>query len=52
MYKVSYNSTLIASFDKEQEAIGLSLNLHNISNIPHNISVTKDDEEIIIFIQK
>lgn len=51
MYKITFNSQLIATMDKEDAAIGLSLNLHNISNISHNIVVTKDDEEIIFFKQ-
>lgn len=51
MYKITFNSTLIASMENENDAIGLSLNLHNISNIPHNIVVTKDDTEVIIFKQ-
>lgn len=52
MFKVFFGDTHIATFDKEQDSIGLSLNLHNISNIPHNIVVTKDEEVIISFIQK
>lgn len=51
MYKITFNSALIATMEKEPEAIGLGLNLHNISNIPHNIVVTKDDIELIIFKQ-
>lgn len=51
MYKVTFNSVNVATFDKENDAINLSLNLHKISNISHNIVVTKDDEEIIIFKQ-
>lgn len=51
MYKITFNSQLIAEMETEKDAIGLSLNLHNVSNISHNIVVTKDDEQIIIFKQ-
>lgn len=52
MYKVYFNDTILAQYDNEIESIKLSLNLHNNSNIPHNIIVTKDEETIIYFIQK
>lgn len=52
MFKISFNDTLISTTDIEKDAIGLALNLHNVSNIPHNIDVTKDDERIMYFIQK
>ena len=52
MYKIFFNSTLISSVETEDLAISLGLNLHKSSNISHNISVTKDDEEIFYFIQK
>lgn len=51
MYKITFNSCIVANMETEKDAIGLSLNLHNVSNIPHNIVVTKDDEEVIIFKQ-
>lgn len=51
MYKVSFNNSLIASFDNEKDSVGLALNLHNVSNIPHNIFVTKDDIEFMFFKQ-
>ena len=52
MFKISFNSTHISTLETENDAIGLALNLHNVSNIPHNIVVTKDEEEIMYFIQK
>lgn len=52
MYKISFNNTLISTLETEKDAIGLALNLHNVSNIPHNIFVTKDDIEIMYFVQK
>lgn len=52
MFKISFNKTLISSLETEKEAISLALNLHNVSNISHNIVVTKEDEEIMYFIQK
>lgn len=52
MFKVFFGDTLIATFENENESIGLSLNLHNVSNIPHNIFVTKEEEVIITFIQR
>lgn len=51
MYKITFNSQLIAEMEIEKDAIGLSLNLHNVSNIPHNIIVSKDNVEIIMFKQ-
>ena len=51
MYKITFNSVEIATLEKEQESIGLALNLHTISNIPHNIVVTKEDLDIIFFKQ-
>ncbi len=52
MFKISFNNTLISTTQVEKDAIGLALNLHNVSNIPHNISVTKDDVEVMYFVQR
>lgn len=52
MFKIFFNDCLISSVETEDEAIGLGLNLHKVSNISHNISVTKEDEEIFYFLQK
>lgn len=52
MFKIYFNETLISTYETEKEAIGLCIYLHNVSNIPHNIFVTKDNEPIITLILK
>lgn len=51
MYKITFNSFEVATLEKEQDSIGLALNLHNISTVTHNIVVTKDGKDIFIFNQ-
>ena len=52
MFEISFNTCTIANLETEENAIGLALNLHQISNIPHNIVVTKEGEEVMYFIQR
>lgn len=52
MFNISFNNTLISTTEVEKDAIGLALNLHNVSNIPHNIFVTKDGVEVMYFVQR
>lgn len=52
MYKVKFNTEVVATFDNEKDSLALALNLHNYSNVIHNIVVTKDDDIIISFIQR
>lgn len=43
MFTIKFNKIIISSVDTEDMAIGLALNLHKSSNVPHNIVVTKND---------
>lgn len=52
MFEISFNKCVIATLETEEKAIGLALNLHTISNIPHNIVVTKEGEDVMYFIQR
>lgn len=52
MFEISFNKCVIANLETEENAIGLALNLHNVSNIPHNIIVTNAGEEVMYFIQR
>lgn len=48
MYKICFNGCTISTFEKEDQAIAVALNLHNISNIPHSIFVECDDKNIVV----
>lgn len=47
MYKISFNGCTISTTTDEQTAIGLALNLHQVSNIEHSIFVEKEDTKIL-----
>lgn len=51
MYKILFNGCTISTCEKEDAAIALSLNLHQVSNIPHEIIVQFENETIIYFKQ-
>lgn len=51
MYKIIFNGCTISTTEKEDQAIGLALNLHQVSNIQHTIVVQINGEDIIYFKQ-
>ena len=51
MYKIIFNGCTISTTDKEDSAIALALNLHQVSNIQHTIVVQFDGEDVIFFKQ-
>lgn len=51
MYKILFNGCTISTTEKEDQAIALALNLHQVSNIQHTIVVQFDGEDVIFFKQ-
>lgn len=49
MYKVFFYTVLVAVLDDSLKACGLALNLHQFSNVPHEVRVVdvKNQENIL-----